>query len=105
MSSPLDLLVDCDMLRKEEGKVAAGWAAFCGVYETSWTADVGAEEPKSPGSPKTVTPAEPLGAVGNGVIGDDFGGKGGYLNIGANARALSLPLKDFLFDKPSATGL
>lgn len=79
MSSSWDLLAGCDMLRKEEGKVAAGWAAFCGVYETSWTADVGAEEPKSPDSPKSVTPAASLGAVGNGVIGDDFGGKGGYL--------------------------
>ena len=87
MSSSWDLPVDCDMLRKEEGKVAADAqpsAAFCGVYETSWTADVGvvadAEGPNSPDSPKSVTLAESLCAVGNGVIGDDFGGKGGYLN-------------------------
>lgn len=138
MSSSWDLLVDCDMLRKEEGKVAADAqpsVAFCGVYETSWTADVGvvadAEEPKSPSdSPELVALAESLCAVGIGLIGDDFGGKGGYLNekhawslsffapicegsvrnceritIGANARVLSLPLKDLLFDKPSALGL
>ena len=87
MSSSWDLPVDCDMLRKEEGKVAADAqpsAAFCGVYETSWIADVGvfadAEGPKSPDSPKSVTLAESLCAVGNGVIDNDFGGKGGYLN-------------------------
>ena len=75
------------MLRKEEGKVAADAqpsAAFCGVYETSWIADVGvvadAEGPKFPDSPKSVTLAESLCAVGNEVIGGDFGGKGGYLN-------------------------